>query len=330
MSQATATTCKNCLGSIEDLRSKATCQTCGGIMHKDCPIKEDGKNYCDTCYTIKKEEGESIDFTVPDVISRSYIDTYSYCPYKFYMEYIKGIESEHTIYTRLGVDVHNLVDRACQDSHFGKEEMLKEFHELWQGYEEKLFEDDEQREKMYQRGINSIDNACSLIAEMPEPLSTEENIIFSVGEGLPKVSTTSDRIDKVNGELEISDWKTGAVMVGQKLSSDWQAPLYIYGVRQKYELPIRKFTFYYLQDGKERTFERTSNEDYVCTVRKREYFINLTDVIRKVQSLFSRILKGEFNVPYSSKNMYFNCKMCHLRQKEICQGVELEGWKQPK
>ena len=42
---------------------------------------------------------------IPDVIRRSHIETYRSCPYKFYMEVIKGMEQGDTIYTKMGTDL---------------------------------------------------------------------------------------------------------------------------------------------------------------------------------------------------------------------------------
>ncbi len=323
-------TCKSCMQMIDDLRRETRCTSCSAPLHRVCAIKEDDKYFCDVCYTVKEEEPPTESFDIPDVIRRSYIETYASCPFKFYMEVIKGVEQPHTIYTQLGVDIHVLVDRLCNHGlNYPKDEMLYDFHkEYWNNYTDELFETEALKIKMYNRALSSIDNAYEIIPSMPKPLATEEKILFSVGDGLPKISTTLDRIDASGNEIEIHDWKTGAVMVGQKLSTDMQVPLYIYGARQAYEKPVKRFTLHYLQDKKQRVFERVTNDDYVCTVRKKEYHVNITDVIRRVQSLFSHIIKGNFNIPRDAKGMYFTCKMCNLRQIEACQGAELESWKQ--
>ena len=322
--------CHNCETSISDKRTIRICGTCGKPLHKFCVINEGGVAYCDVCYTVK-EEGKHINETIviPDVIRRSYIQTWKDCPYKFYMEVIKGMESEHSIYTQLGVDIHKLVDKLCQDNTYTKEMMIRDFMFMWDSYDEKgLFESTEQKEKMYERAINSIDNAYRLIPEMSATCSSEENIIFGVGEGLPKISATIDRIDEINGELEVTDWKTGRVMVGEKLSSDLQTPLYIYAVRDKYQQPVRKFTYHYLQDGKQRIYERLHDDVYVCRVKKNEYFINLTDAIRETKRIMGQIMKGNFNIPRDTKKMYYTCKTCHIRENEACEGAEVQGWKQ--
>jgi RecB family exonuclease len=141
-----------------------------------------------------------------------------------------------------------------------------------------------------------------------------------------------DRIDEVNGELEMHDWKTGRVMVGQKLSSDLQAPLYIYGTKLHFSKPVRSFTFYYLNENKTRTFTRSAEDPnvYICTVNKRQYKINILDGVREIQRVFSQIKKGNFNIPQDTKKMHFTCKMCHLKKQGICEGADLQSWNQAK
>lgn len=324
--------CKNCLLNIKDLRKETHCSVCGQPLHKDCAIKDGGTFYCDVCYTVHYEEKTTPnvnDIIIPDVIRRSHIETYKSCPYKFYMEVIKGIEDPSSVYATIGIDLHELFSKACHDKNYVEQQMVENYLKIWDNYNSTIFEDEQQQSTLKQRALNSIKNFYIIKDTLPEtPHSTEEQIIFDIGEGLPKISTTSDRIDEIDGELELSDWKTGKTMVGKKISSDLQAPLYIYGVRQKYNMPIRKFTFYYLNEKKTRTFTRVTNDDYLCVVRKREYFFNVTDAIREVQKLFSQINKGKFNVPTNQKESYFVCKMCHLRKAEICKGAYMESWTQ--
>lgn len=319
--------CKTCFTKI-DMRSAVRCSTCSEALHKDCAINDGGTFFCDVCYTVKQEEGNKSEIVIPDVIRRSYIETYKSCPYKFYMQVIKGYEMPPNIYTQLGIDLHELIEKACQDKSYLKADMMKDFNNIWNEYNDELF-DDVDRDKMYARGIDSIDTIYEILKTLPEkPYTSEETINFSIGENMPLVQATSDRVDLINGELEVSDWKTGAVMVGQKLSTDLQAPLYINSIKEKYNMPVRKFIFYYLQENKKRVFERVDENNYVCIVGKREYRINLIDAIREVKTMFGRIKKGQFNIPRDTRKMYFTCKMCHLRKQEICSGADIQVWKQ--
>ena len=232
----------------------------------------------------------------------------------------------YTIYTQEGIDLHDLFN-VHSNAPMPMKDMLARFEEIFNSYPDELF-GDVPKVKMYNRGINSINNFHLITQNMPKPFKTEHTIQFSVGEGLPKVQCTADRIHLVDGELEIFDYKTGAVMVGQKHSSDIQAPLYIYGAQEAYGFPVRKFVLLYLDQNKVRVFNRCGAEEYVCEVGKKNYYINLSDTVKEVQHIFSQIKKGQFNIPRDTKGMYFTCKMCHLKEQGVCQGAEIQAWKQ--
>lgn len=319
--------CKNCFSPIADQRKATRCATCNSALHKECAIN-DGGTFCDGCYT-ERTSAPQISYKIPETIRRSNIELYKRCPYAFYMQVVKGYESPPTAYTQLGVILHELFDYASNHVGFNADWMKNNFFTQWDDWEKdsELFPSEEFKEKMRKRAIDSIDTFYTILPTLPaKPFCTEEKIDFSIGDELPNVNITMDRIDEVDGMLEILDWKTGAVMVGQKLSSDLQAPLYLYAVQQKYNRPIRKFTFYYLHENKVRVFERISDDIYECIVNKRRYLISLSDAIKEVQSLFGRIKRGDFNIPRDVKKMHFTCKMCHLQVEGKCRGAYEESW----
>jgi len=319
-------TCKNCFSPIKDMRKETRCSSCNTPIHRECAIN-DSAPFCDVCHTVKTETPEKVEFTIPEIIRRTYIETYNSCPYKFLKEVVEGIEQPPTCYTQIGIDLHDAFELAVNDRSATIDMMKNSFKEIWDQYTDDLFTMTT-REKMWLRSQDSIDTFYQVIETMPIPMVTEEKIIFSIGENIPKVSITMDGILDVDGELEMFDWKTGAVMVGVKLETDLQAPLYIYAVQQHFKRTVRKFTFYYVNENKVRVFERINDDEYMCRVGKREYIISLTDAIRKVKSVFSKIVKGNFNIPIDTKKMYFACKMCHIKEQGICRGADQEVWYQ--
>lgn len=317
--------CTNCFNNIE--KGEIKCSTCGKPLHKECGVSKGKEVYCDACSLSTKNITEHLT-AIPDVIRRSHIETYRSCPYKFYMEVIKGMEQGDTIYTKMGTDLHTCFEKGSLDSKYDKKDMTDDFLNFFGAYQENMFDSKEQRDKMFKRGLDCIDNFYNTLPNVAKTLTTEENIITEIGTGLPKLSVTIDHIGEEGNEIILGDWKTGAVMVGNKISSDLQAPLYIYSAREKYQRPIKRFAFYYLNENKQRVFERVDHDNYTCCVNRREYKINITDVIKDVQRLFSHILANEFNVPKDSKGMYFACKMCHIKKLGACQGADMEAWKQ--
>lgn len=321
--------CINCFGDIPDLRKETKCTQCNSPIHKDCAIIEDSLSYCDTCYTSKDSAPKVVEWVLPEYIRRTYIETYRSCPHKFFLEVLKGHEAPPTCYTQIGIDLHELFDKAINDRSYPKEKMRDDMLVFWNAYQDTLFESDKQRNDMSQRITDSIEGFYAFLPSLPMPFATEETVFYSIGDDIPQVRFTMDYIsENDNGNLDIGDWKTGGVMVGKKISSDLQAPLYIYGVQKHYNRIVDEFTFYYVKDGKTRVFRRTTDDNYVCVVGKREYHINLTDAIREVQALFNQIKKGNFNIPRETKKMYFTCKMCHLQAQGLCRGADEESWYQ--
>lgn len=318
--------CRNCFTFIEDLRKTVKCSTCNTPLHKDCAIN-DGAVFCDVCYTVREETPERIEFTIPEHIRRTYIETYRSCPYKFLKEVIEGNPQPPTCYTQIGIDLHELFEKAVNDRGYTKSDMETQFALCWLQYPDDLFESEKQKSDMAIRAQDSIDTFYHVLPTIPLPFTSEETIRYSIGEDIPQVEFTMDLVtENENGNLDMHDWKTGGVMVGQKISSDLQAPLYIYGVQKHFDRQVDSFTFYYLKENKTRVFERINHDDFVCRVGKREYFINLTDAIREVKSLFSQIKKGNFDIPRDTRKMYFACKMCHIKKQGMCRGADEEAW----
>lgn len=330
--------CKNCGLPIDNHKQKVTCQTCGKQLHKDCAIN-DGGTFCDVCYMVKGETQE-IKVEVPEKIRRSYIELWLACPHAFYLQVIKQISTSQSSFAQIGIDLHDLFHHACLGE-LTKEDLISKYKEIYESYEDKMFEADlilykdmtlqKFKEKMWQQSIDAIDTFFEVIKELPRTaFALEENITFSVGEDLPEVSITMDRVDEIDGVLHVRDWKTGAVKVGQKLSSDLQVPLYIYAVREHFKKRVESFTLYYLHENKTRTYNRVDDDNYVCMVGKREYKINITDAIRTVQHVFSQIIKGNFNLPRNIKTMYFTCKTCGFKREQVCKGADIQSWYQAK
>jgi hypothetical protein len=320
-------TCYSCYAETTETTA---CSTCQNVLHADCAIEEGGALYCDMCYTTKDDPSKT-SFEMPEFIRRTYIETYRSCPFKFLKEVIEGCEQPPTCYTQIGIDLHDYFEKGLLDRSYHKQAMLDDFQKVWDNKYPPmdLFESEKQKANMYQRAMNSIETYYTIVPNLPMPFITEETIFYKVGDDLPDVRFTMDAIiENEAGNLELLDWKTGKVMVGVKLSSDLQAPLYIYGVQEKYGRQVDRFTYYYVHEGKERVFERVAHNKYVCTVGKREYHVDLEEMVKEVRRVFSHIKKGKFGIPHDTKKMHFTCKMCHIREQGLCRGADQEAWYQ--
>lgn len=310
---------KKCKICRTEMKKENNCDRCSKPAHQSCMIKDGEKYYCDLCFTNKQYDKEEI--VLPDVIRRSHIQTYLDCEYKSYMELIKGYEQPENIYAKIGIDVHEIIETIPE-----KNEAIERFREIFDGLDDSWFYDEKQKEKLETRGYDSIDTYYEIKDDIGVGDLLEKKIVFSVGDGLPKVSTTVDRIDIHDNHIDVLDWKTGNVAVGKKLSTDIQVPLYIYGVEQELEKPVSKFTLYYLSENKKRIYEHMHGDIYGCKVNKRTYEIKLSDTVKKVQNVFNRMLNNDFEITGDPKKMHFTCKMCHIKARGLCEGADVQTW----
>ncbi len=309
----------SCLICKKEVKTKNQCSRCGKPAHQDCLIKEGDKHFCDLCFTNKKYDKEEI--VLPEVIRRSHIQTFIDCEYQSYMEIIKGYEQPENIYAKVGIDVHEIIETIPH-----QHEAEDAFRGIFSGLDDSWFKDEEQKEKLRLRGMDSIDTYFGIRDDIGTSDVLEKKLIFDIGVGLPKVSTTVDRIDVYKDHVEVLDWKTGNVAVGKKLSTDMQVPLYIHGVEQEYNLPVSKFTLYYLSENKKRVYERLHDDVFGCKVNKRVYEVKISDFVKQTQSIFNRMKKGDFQITKDPKSMYFTCKMCHIKARGLCEGADIQTW----
>ena len=319
-------TCYSCYRPV-DQSPTAVCSKCNNALHEDCAINDGGALTCDMCYTNQIASPPKSEYPIPEVIRRSYIETYRTCPFKFLKQIIEGNEQPPNCYTQVGIDLHDLFEKGLNDRSYNQMRMATEFDAIWKEYDDALFDTPELKVQMFNRSQKSIQTYYQVIDSIPIPMVTEKTIHYEVGEGFPKVEFTMDGIIELpDGELEILDWKTGRVTTGQKLSTDLQAPLYIYGVQLEYKRPVKRFTLYFLNENKTRVYERVAHNKYVCTVGKREYHIDLEDMVKEVRRVFSGVMKGNYNIPRDTKGMYFACKMCHIKEMGLCEGADMQSW----
>lgn len=332
--------CKNCSRLIIAEES-TTCKKCGKPLHKDCAVKTRNGHFCDVCFETKEETIEHP--KLPQSIRRSYLDEYESCPYSAYLDIVKGIELPGSSFAEVGITLHETFDMFYQELHEPTEKMLiDDFKRNFEMIKNESFEFglmlfkektlEQHKEDMYNVGLTSISNFLKLNDEHKmvanrRLIETEKKIVFSIGEEYPEVQITLDRLDEVDGELELIDYKTGNVMVGRDLQDNLQVPLYIYAVEQHYKRPVKRFVLHYLNDDKVRIYNRVDDDTFRCDVRGRWYIIKLSTTIQRVKVIFDNMKKGKWSVPTDFKSMYFKCKTCSKKHYGYCDGAESQVWK---
>lgn len=311
-------------------------------MHSDCAVKTRKGDFCDVCFEVQEESPSSP--ALPDSIRRSYIEDYESCPYSAYLDIIKGIELPGSSFAEVGILLHEIFEeyylasnkptKAWMINYFDKSfnKIKKECFEFGVTlYKEKTLET--HINEMRQLGYNCIENFLTLDAEWSmqpnrKMLAFEEKIVIDIGEQYPKVQITMDRLDEVDGELEVIDYKSGNVMVGKELQDNMQVPLYIIAVEKKYQRKVKRFVLHYLNENKTRVYERIDDDTFRCTVRANNWYnVSLLKTLERVKVDLSNMAKGKWDVPSDFKSMYFKCKTCSKKRYGYCEGAESQIWK---
>lgn len=324
--------CANCFSKMK--KEEIKCTTCGTDLHEECAVHcvTCGQPICDSCSLSNKfkcgecTKGENLDL---EFVRRSHIEMYKTCPYSFYLEIIKGYEQKGNKWTEVGILLHDLFDKYSQleDVASRQKEIEEEYIKMFLKLDDSLFNNEHDKRTMLDRGINSIKNYIRFEACTTRPFATEETVQINIGEGIPKIQVTIDRINKVGEELEIIDYKTGKVHVGKKLAMDLQPPTYIMAVREKYGVLPISFRLLFLDEDKERVYERIDDDKYVCRVNKNDYVISLQQTTSEIKSIFNKIKKRQFGIP-SQLSTWHCSKMCKFGESgaKLCQGNIVESW----
>lgn len=332
--------CKNCQRLII-AEAHTTCKKCGKPLHKDCAIKTKQGEYCDVCFETKNDI--SSQHKLPEVIRRSNLDEYEDCPYSAYLNIIKNVETPGNSFAEIGIAIHSCFERYFVELHKpNRLDLIRWFDELYSQIKDESFEAgvqlykektvEQHKEEMYNVGLACIDNFLKLEDEQSMQanrriISLERTIQFSVGDNYPLIQTTIDRIEEIDGEIEIIDYKSGSVMVGKDLQDNLQVPLYIIAVEKELNRKVKRFTLLYLRDGSTRVYERVDENTFRCTVKNQWYNVNLPRTIERVKMSLDKMQKGEWDVPTEFKKMYFKCKTCNKKRYGYCDGAESQVWK---
>lgn len=318
--------CSICHVNLDGEQFPAKCIKCGAILCDDCSINNNFM--CNSC------NGNSNKEIKLDFVRRSYIELYKICPYAFKLLAIDGIEVKNNIYADIGIKLHELFEQSSLGN-LTKSEMIKQYNEWFgqlnledfEGYQRKLTTE-QFREYQYKHGLWNIDNYYEFESKLPNPYQTETTLFTNIGDDLPKVRITFDRINKnENGTYDILDYKTGKVYVGKKLATDLQVPLYIHSVKQNLGIDVNKFELLFTGEGKTRTFNKVSDDEYVCKVLKKEYSVKLSDTIEEIKSIFTQIKNGKLDIPHDINPWYCE-NMCVCRKAGHCAGNFNQQWRE--
>ena len=226
-------------------------------------------------------------------VSKSSLETYDKCPYKFLLSKVLRTPSPGTIYTNLGNSIHEMIEGTADKS--GKvptrDEALAKLKEkwIWNSYSSKTGESEfkaraEKMTDVYLEWRNN--NKNKFIASEKQISIKYEGLILN-----GKIDWLEENPD---GEFEVVDFKTSKTVTSQnKAEEDWQLHIYAWLVWKEFgKIPV-KASLFFLEKGKMVTIE--IDKDKVE---------NLLD--SEIKPIIEKILKNDFKATPES----YKCSQC--------------------
>jgi CRISPR/Cas system-associated exonuclease Cas4 (RecB family) len=321
--------CNSCLKQIP--KDEITyCSECGVPLHKKCAnhCLDCGKELCDSCYSENKFRCSScFDEHNPfKKIRRSYIKQYELCPYSLYLQLVEGIEPPMGRYAQLGIIVHELLEQI----QLGKLKCNTAIGLL----EERVMEWNKETEDEYsiipfdllEQGKECIHQFEIMMPYLKGDNKLEYKIEYSIGNDIPNITCTLDRISFVGDEIHIHDWKTGKPMSGKKLVEDLQPPLYLYACYKEFKKMPESFTLHYLSKGKHLVYKKIDDDTYEVKTARNKYVLKISEALERTRKILKGIKHQQFNIPKESEVLWYCNSMCWYGLSGTCQGQQDEEW----
>lgn len=218
--------------------------------------------------------------------SFSQLQTYETCPMQYKFQYILKIPTPPTAAASFGSTIHNVLQKFYEgylkDPSMSIEHMKGLLATQWipVGYSsashaEKMKGEAEKMLESFYNTFHTSDLGVSSLEKLFK-IKVDDNVF---------ITGKIDRVDsKIDGSIEIIDYKTGKVPDEKELKKSLQLSIYALAATNEglYNKPIDQvhLTFYYLQDMKKVTMQRTTEE--------------LVTVAQTVKDLATQIKQGTF------------------------------------
>jgi len=235
------------------------------------------------------------DFT-PRFLSYSQIDTYKICPLRYKYSYVLKVPSSPSHNLSFGITIHDTLRDFHSRQMFDEvslDDLLTMYKNNWQplgymdeGHRNHRFEDGKKLlEKYYEKHKD----------EEKKPLELEKSFNLKIG-GI-RFYGRIDRIDKIDGGVEIIDYKTGSTKTQKDVDKDDQVAFYAIAAKEALGMEPKKLTYYFLESGEKISTTRTDKQ--------------LENKKAEAGQIVDGIKKGEFEAKPGMQ-----CSWCDY--KEVC------------
>ncbi len=221
---------------------------------------------------------------LPEKLSFTQITAFAKCPLQYKYAHILHVPVFGRYQMSFGKSMHNALQRfmehLLQPTAYTQippvNDLLSMLDECWI---DEWYPDEVTKNEYRERGREAMRAFHKkLIAEKPQPAYLEKGFTLKLHDVC--VKGRIDRIDAINGGLEIIDYKTGEAK-DEKLSWDDRRQLVLYAMAVEQCFPqsvvVKKLSYYYLESGTTVSFE--PNED-----DKDRLTNDILDFMTKIQS----------------------------------------------
>lgn len=229
---------------------------------------------------IAKKTGDA-EIHIPDKISFSQIAAFSTCPLQYKYAHIIGVPSYGKHQMSFGKSMHNAL-QAFMEQIIANEALQIErspnlpplstlldlYHKNWI---DEWYENETQKQEYFDDGERIMKEYYTIMKQNPpRPKYLEKGFTLKVDDVL--VKGRIDRIDDVEGGIEVIDYKTGE----PKTKLDWddrrQLVLYAIAAEESFvpALIVKKLTYHYLKDNSTVSFEPTDKDKEKLKLQIRE------------------------------------------------------------
>lgn len=229
---------------------------------------------------VLEKNNQDFAYLIPKRFSFSQLNSFSNCPYHYWLEYVLRIPQKGKSFFSFGSTIHNTLqqffllvreraDVGQQDlfgakSSGGNKPLVSE-KELLEIYEQKWIDDwygsrgehDEYKangKKMLKEFYKTYQNELTVPKFLETPFTIHVDNATIVGK--------IDRIDQISDGVEIIDYKTGKAKTKESLDAGDKRQLLIYQLAANQHLgeKVEKLTFYYLEEGARVSVEGSEKE----------------------------------------------------------------------
>ncbi len=219
----------------------------------------------------KKQDVGDVKYSIPDQFSFSQINAFDDCPKKYYYSSVLKIPVMGRPHLSFGKTMHSSLEKIVElalpekfDNKSLKE--LVSMDDIFDIYKsswiDDWYDDNDQKNEYDKKGKGMLEDFYLKHKDkVIEPIYIEKDFKFKIaGNNEYSFKGTIDRVDRYEDGLKIVDYKTGRPKEKLTLKEKKQLLIYQLAAEQIFDKPIRKLSFYYLDDNTEVEFLGTEKE----------------------------------------------------------------------